>query len=80
MHDQPTLTPAEQERQLDHSVLMLLTHDPGLWTMDEISRALGDRVGAVDGVSHLFADGLIHRLDGFVFATRAALRAQRLAL
>ena len=65
---------------MDHSVLMLLTHDPGLWTVDEISRALGDRVGAVDGVSHLFADGLIHRLDGFVFATRAAVHVRRLSL
>jgi hypothetical protein len=80
MHsDCPTTVPRDPDLETDRSVLMLLTDQPGLWTVEEIARAIGDRVRAVDGVNHLYQDGLIHRLESFVFATRTAARAAELS-
>lgn len=43
------------------------------WSEQEIARELEDPVGAADCVARLGRAGLVHRLDGFVFASRAAL-------
>jgi hypothetical protein len=79
------------EDSFDEALLGLLTHDhTGLWSIDELSRALTSSAqtaasGEVethdteDAIERLFAVGLIHRVGGFVFATRAAHTAQRLA-
>jgi hypothetical protein len=72
-------SPAEADANADASVLEFLTRDTGLWSLDELSRELGDRVSAVDAVARLNAAGLAHRLGDFVFATRAAELAVRLA-
>jgi hypothetical protein len=80
MHDQPIPTPAEQDDEIDSSILGLLTDCPVPWSAEEVAREIGDAVGATDGLGRLARAGLVHRLDGFVFATRAAVRGQRLAL
>ena len=75
MHDQRTLTPAQQDDQIDMAILGLLYDSPGPWAVDEVIRAMGDPVAAQDGLSRLTRSGLAHRLDGFVFASRSAARA-----
>lgn len=80
MHDQPT--PAQQEDRIDGLVLAMLSDDDAQrpWSVEEISREIDNPLEAADAVARLAGAGLVHRLDGFVFATRAGLRAQRLAL
>lgn len=80
MQHQRTLSPAEADGQIDAATLSLLT-GPRVqrpWSVDEIEREIGD--GATDSLNRLYGVGLVHRLDGFVWATRAALAADDLAL
>jgi hypothetical protein len=79
MHDQRT-SPAEQDDSTDNAILGLLLDSPTPWATAEVAREIGDDVDATDGIARLARGGLIHRLDGFVFATRAAVRGRRLAL
>jgi hypothetical protein len=72
------LTVAELEQRTDRMVLMLLLDEPGLWSLDEIGREISTVLDAEDGVNRLHAVGLVHKLDRFAFATRAAVRGQRL--
>lgn len=73
MQDQASRTPVEQDDATDQAIMGLLLIDhPGLWSVEEVERELGDRIAAQDGLSRLRRAGLVHRLDGFVFATRAA--------
>ena len=93
MHSQPN--PAETagtaEASFDEALLGLLIDDhPGFWSVAELSRSLTSSAQTAvsgeietcdteDAIERLFAAGLIHRVGGFVFATRAAHNAQRLA-
>lgn len=82
MPDEKAMSVAEQDDALDFAVLDLLLYarPPGLWAIEEIAREIGDRAGAEDAVARLAGAGLIHRLrEGFVFPSRAALRASQLA-
>ena len=80
MHDQTTLSPAERQGQLDSAILGLLmletSHRP--WSVDEIAREIGK--DPTDSLNRLYGGGLIHRLDGFVWATRAAAMADEIAM
>jgi hypothetical protein len=78
MHDQRT--PAEREDSTDSAILGLLLDSPTPWATGEVARELGDDVDATDGIARLVGAGLVHRLDRYVWATRAASRGQRLAL
>jgi hypothetical protein len=80
MHDQPT--PVEQDDRIDGVVLAMLLDDDAQrpWTDDEVARELGGDASTVDCLGRLAGAGLIHRLDGFVFATRAAVHVRRLSL
>ena len=79
MHDQPS--PAEQDDRIDSAILAMLIHDdsPRPWTVDEVVRETGHRNDTTDSLARLYGAGLIHRCGEFVFATRPALRATRLA-
>ena len=93
MHSQPN--PAAEvgtaEDSFDEALLGLLIHDhPGLWSLTELSRSLTSSAQTAengeietcdteDAIERLYAAGLIHRLGSYVFATRAAHTAQRLA-
>lgn len=61
---------------------LLLDFEAGsIWSEDELVRALGaSRVEVMDGLASLYAGGLIHRCEGFVFATRAASNFDRLEI
>jgi hypothetical protein len=75
--DGSTLDPDVGQDHGDWSVLSLLLAregHAGLWSVEELSRMLQDRVQAVDAVGRLLRDGLIDRQGHFVFPTRAATR------
>jgi hypothetical protein len=66
-----------EEAQAEWAVLNLLidSTDQRPWSLDEIVRERGNHIDAIDATDRLYAAGLIHRTtDGFVFATRAAIR------
>ncbi len=75
MQHQRTLTVAEQDAMIDSGILVLLL-GPGPqrpWSVDEIERETGKPGATIDSLRRLHAAGLIHRLDRFVWATRAAV-------
>ena len=73
MHTQPIGDPSTTDAQHDAIVLdLLLTDHNGLWSTTELQHQVGDPVAVDDTLDRLHALGLIHRLESFVFATRAA--------
>jgi len=83
MPDAPRTEPdpgAESDR-IEATILDLFTGPggSGLWSVEEVGREIGDQIKAADALVSLYRAGLIHRTsDGFVFATRAAIRASEL--
>lgn len=75
MQHQTTLSPAEQDAIIDSAVLGLMLHPDHsrLWSKDEIDREIGQ--DTIDSINRLYGAGLIHRLQGFFWPTRAALVA-----
>ncbi|MGA8353601.1 MAG: hypothetical protein WB698_05490 [Solirubrobacteraceae bacterium] len=75
------LTVAQQESIADEIVLdMLLDIEwQRPWSVEEIARELGDPVEADDCLGRLIRRGLVHQLNGYVFASRAAIHAIRIA-
>ena len=72
---------AQAEKDIDKGVLELLLHSQQWpWSVEDVGREIGDRLGAEDALSRLARAGLAHRHDGFVFPTRAAIRAVELDL
>ncbi len=75
----------DDSTQLQRAALDLLVCDhPGLWSLPELERELKpggdqDACHVEDVVADLYAAGLVHRCGDFVFATRAAHAAERLA-
>lgn len=65
---------------------MLIEAYPGLRSVDELTRlfagASGDAAAAQscvrDGLNDLVAHGLVHQLEGFVFVSQSAVRAEAL--
>jgi hypothetical protein len=79
MHDEPTPTVIEQDAQEDSALLGLLmletSHRP--WAVEEVAREMGRDV--TDSLNRLYGGGLMHRLDGFVWATRAAVMTDEIS-
>jgi hypothetical protein len=71
-------TPAERENMTDSVILLLLLQETfaGPWAVEEIERELGEN--PADGLRRLYGAGLIHRHDGYVWASRAAVKADEL--
>ncbi|MGA9286493.1 MAG: hypothetical protein WBV85_13735 [Solirubrobacteraceae bacterium] len=72
-----------QGKQAEGGILgLLLNFEAGsLWSVEELVRQLSaPRLDVMDGLASLQAAGLIHRVDDFVFATRAASGFDRLEL
>jgi predicted transcriptional regulator len=80
MQENPTPTVADQERHSDREILeLLLDHEEQRpWSVEELAREMGERIDTLDSLARLRAAGLIHRCGEFVFASRAALVAERL--
>jgi hypothetical protein len=87
----PGTVPGIAEESFDTALLGLLIHDDTpLWSIAELSRSMSSSTPSAgvsepptheteDAIERLHAAGLIHRVGQFVFATRAAHAAQRLA-
>jgi hypothetical protein len=87
----PGIAPDAAEDSFDGALLgLLIHHDTVLWSIAELSRSMSSSTHAAgvseapthqteDSIERLHAAGLIHRVGRFVFATRAAHAAQRLA-
>ncbi len=77
MHDQP-IDVIERENAQDRALMMaLLQESPQRpWAVEELARQMGQDV--TDNLRRLYGGGLIHRLDGFVWATRAAAMADEI--
>jgi hypothetical protein len=80
MQDQRTLTPAEEDGKIDSAILGCLrdSDEQRPWSDDEITREIGS--DTTDSLNRLYGVGLVHRLDGFVWATRAAIAADYLTI
>lgn len=80
--DQPIPDQATEEARVNWLILDLLleegTHRP--WAIAEITREYGHELNALDAIDRLHGAGLAHKTsDGFVFATRAAVRYHEIA-
>ncbi len=85
----PGATPSDPIH-LKQALLGLVVDDrPGLWSLVELDRHLtpsGDTAGGQepnraaveDAVEDLYAAGLVHRIGQYVFASCAALAAERI--
>jgi hypothetical protein len=75
MQHQRTFSPAQQDAMIDSGILVLLLgpEPQRPWSEDEIARETGDPAATIDSLRRLHAAGLIHRLDRFAWATRAAV-------
>ena len=69
----PETTPAEREALIDGAILGLLVNDDSHrpWSVQEVEREV--QRDATDSLGRLHGGGLIHRLDGFVWAARPAV-------
>jgi hypothetical protein len=79
MQDEDTPSIIEQDASTDSAVLGLLmletSHRP--WAVDELAREMGSNV--TDSLNRLYGGGLIQRLEGFVWASHAAVYAEEIA-
>jgi hypothetical protein len=80
-HDDGGLPPHLEDDVVDRGILGLLLNSegPGLWLTEELALEVGDQLATVDSLTRLYAAGLIHRCQDFVFATRAAIQFDALA-
>lgn len=71
----------EREKHTDGVILsVLLAGDAQRpWSEDEVAREIEDPIAAADSLKRLARGGLIHRLDRFVFPSRAAQVAEEIA-
>jgi hypothetical protein len=76
----PTRTVIEEDNMIDEAILAMLldenSHRP--WAVEEIAREIGKDTD--DSLRRLYGAGLIHRLDGFVWATHAAAKADEIRM
>lgn len=74
--------PSPDSEQVDSAVLgLLLAPDSERpWSDEEIAREIGDKVETTDSLARLAGAGLVHRLKGFSWASRAALHGDALRL
>lgn len=80
MHDQRSCDAALDEAAIDQTIMSLLLEDDcrPLWAVEEVAREVGDPLATREGLDRLQGVGLVHRLDGFVLATRSALHGTRI--
>jgi hypothetical protein len=81
MHQQGIPSAPLDDDEIDRAILALLIGESaaGPWAVEELVREIGDPIVVDDALARLHGAGLIHRIEGFAFATRAAVRATKLA-
>jgi len=81
MQDQasaPAVARRSDEVQFVVLALLLEPGGPAQWSLAELAREVGCELAAAEAVVRLHAAGLVHRCQGFVFASRAASRFSQL--
>jgi hypothetical protein len=81
MQDDPTfgcLGPWAQDVEQHVLRLLLEAGAVRLWSLEELVREFGDEPSVLVALAALQGAGLVHRSDGFVFASRAAARCSEL--
>ncbi len=73
MQDKASRSVASEDAMAEQAVMRLLLEDRGLFALSEIATKLGEKLAAEDAVARLERAGQIHRCQGFVFASRAAV-------
>ncbi len=82
MHKEPSADDPEVLRTTEAGLYALLT-DPKAqrpWAVDELELNVSHPTEVNDALAGLHSSGLIHRCGKFVWATRAALAADRIEL
>jgi hypothetical protein len=82
MQDDPSMDPREVLRVADSGVYGLLIQPTQQrpWSVGELVLELGSRIDVEDALARLHGAGLVHRCGEFVWATRAALAAEKIEL
>jgi predicted transcriptional regulator len=80
MHAQDRYSVPSYETEIDATILRWLIESQAPWSTDEVARELRDDSAAEDALIRLTTAGLVHKLDRFVFPTRAGVRAAQLPL
>lgn len=82
MQQERSGTPGEVAGQVERAILamLLVAGEQRSWSVHEVELEIGDHIETADGLGALHRAGLVHRCGEFVFATRAAARAQQLAV
>lgn len=75
MQAQDTTYPIAQDGQIDTVIMGLLLDSPRPLAVAEIEREIANPLNAEDGIARLVGVGLAHNLNGFVFASRAAIHS-----
>lgn len=75
MQAQDTPCPIAQDGQIDTVIMGLLLDSPRPLAVAEIEREIANPPNAEDGIARLVGVGLAHSLNGFVFASRAAIHS-----
>lgn len=80
MQDESSRTQQAGDDSVQQAVMAMLLDaaQQRPWSVAEVQCAIGDENKAVDALANLRADGLIHRCGEFVFASRAAVRADEI--
>ena len=78
--EKTTRTPLEEFYNSQGTILNWLidSDEQRPWSVEEIIREYGHRANATDALAYLHGAGLIHRMGEFVWATRAAIRAEEI--
>ncbi len=77
---QPEPTPELCEERVDQTILHLLlqAQQQRPWSQHELALEIGHQLEVEDSLARLRGAGLVHRCGEFVWASRAALQAERL--
>jgi len=79
--DQRDRRPAVDRAQSAVLILLLGDSHHGLWSREELQRALSaENLIVADAIAELVADGLAYELDGFILASHAARSFDQLDL
>jgi hypothetical protein len=75
MQTQDTSCPIVPDGRIDTAIMGLLLDSSRPLAVAEIEREIANPLDAEDGIARLVGVGLAHSLDGFVFASRAAIHS-----
>ena len=80
MQENPTHEPAGEPGERALLALLLDREEQRPWSVRELELEIGSCIEVQDSLARLHAVGLVHRCGEFVWASRAALRAEELGV